>query len=842
VFKPEPFGNYLLIEKVSVGGMAEVYKALMFGLEGFQKLVAMKRLLQSVAEDEEFARMFVDEANIAGQLHHANIAQIYDLGRIGPTGYFIAMEYVQGRDLRAVFDRLKKIKRGVPLNMAVHSVAKICEGLDYAHRKADGQGKPLNIVHRDISPPNIILSYEGDVKLIDFGIAKAAKKFTQTQAGILKGKFGYMSPEQVRGMPLDRRSDIFSIGIVLYEMITGRRLFVGSSDFNTLEKVRSAEIKPPSEFNPHIPKQLEDAVMKSLARDINERYQWPSEFQEDLQRYLYSQEHVYSRQDLAEFMATIFAEDLQAERHRMEELDSMDFESIMKEHRLENFQSMKSDKIEALPQQQREGFVGPKGEYLPPDKAFVMDVDEQNEPIRLVTDDDSPAVQEGTDHGRDRRPTPMPTSPTPTNIPPASQQTPTGRHRVNSASSQAPYRIKPKVARRADADEMAAALKPRWFAVAPQKKNAWLTVMALLVVAFGIAALTIALKSPFPEVTMNVPVGVKTAKVTFYSDAEDVNVQLIPVRDGIEMPGQTKPACPKAPCVVPNVPVGVYRVEFRNAQSLYTVARFMFEDGGEYVIPARFGPPGQPNSSLILSTDPPGATFQLKDGSTLVEEGRTPKQIMEVPSGHKLSLAISKEGYRYEVLDVMVDPYSVKKLTVPLKAAQARVKVSVKPKGAAIYINGKNTGKTTPAEFTDLKVGKSYTFTFKKKKYKDLTRDVTPTGGDDPVPGEMTPVAEAQKTGTSGSKTRSRSRSGTGVLKVSSTPRKVEFKVRGKRAKAPTRLNLSPGSFKLNVIINAKLGLDITCASGKIRSGKTTSCKIVNRGGSMWKCDCKEPE
>ena len=841
MFKPEPFGNYLLIEKVSVGGMAEVYKALMFGLEGFQKLVAMKRLLPSVAEDEEFARMFVDEANIAGQLHHANIAQIYDLGRIGANGYFIAMEYVQGRDLRAVFDRLKKIKRGVPLNMAVYVVAKACEGLDYAHRKADGQGRPLNIVHRDISPPNIVLSYEGDVKLIDFGIAKAAKKFTQTQAGILKGKFGYMSPEQVRGMPLDRRSDIFSIGIVLYEMITGRRLFVGSSDFNTLEKVRSAEIKPPSEFNPHIPKQLEDAVMKSLARDVNERYQWPSEFQEDLQRYLYSQEHIYARQDLTEFMGSIFSEDLEAERRRMEELATMDFKNIMEEHRQENFQSMKSDQIEALPQQ-REGFVGPGGEYIPPDKAFVLDVDDHSEPIRLVTDDVKAAAQEGTEHGRSRRPTPIPTSPTPGNMQVSSHAN-TGRQRINSSGgTNAQYRIKPKVAKRADARDVEIALKPRWFAIDPQKKNAWLAIMALLVLGFGIAALTLALKSPFPEVSMNVPPGVKTAKVTFFATGDDVNVQLIPVKNGQELPAQTKPACPKAPCVVPNVPVGVYRVEFRNAQSLYVVDRFLFEPNGDYIIPARFGPPGQANSGVIITTTPPGATFQLKDSSTLIDEGRTPKQVQEVPSGRKLSLSISKEGYRFEVLDVMVDPFSVKKLEIPLKAAQARVKVSVKPDGASIYIDGKDTKKNTPAEFTDLKVGKSYQFSFRKKGYTTLEREFTPTGGDDPLPGEMTPVGKADTSGRRRDTPRQQSGSGTGTLKVSSSPKKVEFKVKGKRAKAPTRLNLPPGPFKLNVIINAKLGLDITCASGKIRSGKTTTCKIVNRGGSMWKCDCKEPE
>jgi serine/threonine protein kinase len=209
VKKPIPFGKYLLLERINVGGMAEVFKAKAFGVEGFERLVAVKRILPSIAEDQEFITMFVDEAKIAVQLTHANIAQIFDLGRVGDS-YFIAMEYVHGKDLRAIFDRARKRGETVPVPMACYVAMKICEGLDYAHNKKDAAGRDLHLVHRDVSPQNVLLSYDGEVKVIDFGIAKAAGKAGKTQAGILKGKFGYMSPEQVRGLPLDRRSDIFA--------------------------------------------------------------------------------------------------------------------------------------------------------------------------------------------------------------------------------------------------------------------------------------------------------------------------------------------------------------------------------------------------------------------------------------------------------------------------------------------------------------------------------------------------------------------------------------------------------------------------------------------------------
>ncbi len=251
--KPIVFGKYLLLERLNVGGMAEVFTAKAFGVEGFERILAIKKILPTMAEDEEFITMFIDEARISVQLNHANVVHIHELGK-HDDAYYIAMEYVSGKDLRALLERFRRRREIMPTAMAVFVASKMCEGLDYAHRKKDARGQELHIIHRDVSPQNILVSYEGEVKIIDFGIAKAANRSQKTQAGILKGKFGYMSPEQVRGLPIDRRSDIFAVGVILYEMLTGEKLFVGESDFSTLEKVRNAEVPLPRQFNPNIPR------------------------------------------------------------------------------------------------------------------------------------------------------------------------------------------------------------------------------------------------------------------------------------------------------------------------------------------------------------------------------------------------------------------------------------------------------------------------------------------------------------------------------------------------------------------------------------------------------------
>ncbi len=298
--------------------MAEIFKAKSYGVEGFEKILAIKRILPSMGEDREFINMFIDEAKIVSQLNHANICQIFELSCYDNI-HFIAMEYIWGKDVLQIQNRLGKMGQVMNVPMACHIVAKVCEGLDYAHRKRDPMGAMLEIVHRDCSPQNVLVSYEGEVKIIDFGIAKAASRSSRTMAGVLKGKFGYMSPEQVRGLPLDRRTDIFALGTVLYEILTNVRLFQAESDFSTLEKVRNVDIEPLRAVNASIPVEVEKIVMKALSPDPADRYQWCSEMHADLQRYLMSQESVFTSKSLAAWMKQTFEADLTRERSQMEE-------------------------------------------------------------------------------------------------------------------------------------------------------------------------------------------------------------------------------------------------------------------------------------------------------------------------------------------------------------------------------------------------------------------------------------------------------------------------------------------------------------------------------------------
>ena len=304
--------------------MAEVFRGRMGGIAGFERMVALKRILPSIAADPDFIEMFVDEAKLAVQLQHANIAQIYELGCVGDS-HFIAMEYVSGVDLRTMWDRARGRQRLLPIAMSCHVMQKVCEGLDAAHRKRDERtGEDLRLVHRDVSPQNILVSFEGEVKVIDFGIAKAANKVSRTQAGVLKGKFGYMSPEQVRGFELDNRSDIFACGVVLYELLVGDRLFLGESDFSTLEKIRNVEMLPPTRLNKALSPHLERIVMKALSKDRENRYRWASDMAEDLQRYLFATNQPFARMDLQRYMQQHFRTEMEQEKERLTRYRSVD--------------------------------------------------------------------------------------------------------------------------------------------------------------------------------------------------------------------------------------------------------------------------------------------------------------------------------------------------------------------------------------------------------------------------------------------------------------------------------------------------------------------------------------
>lgn len=298
--------------------MAEVFKARTFGVQGFSKLVAIKKILPHLAEDEQFVDMFIAEAKMAVQLTHTNIAQIYDLGCID-NDHYIAMEYVSGRDLLSLHNHFRKTGRKLPVELVAYIGARIAEGLDYAHNKKGADGRPMNLVHRDISPQNVLISYDGAVKLIDFGIAKGSLQGRQqTQAGVLKGKFGYMSPELVTGQEIDHRSDIFALGTVLYELLTSERLFLGESDFATLEQIKTCDIPPPSVRSPEVSPALDDILMKALTRDPNDRYSRAAEMSEAFERMLREVGHHHPMKALGHWMQTSFREERAKEVSRNE--------------------------------------------------------------------------------------------------------------------------------------------------------------------------------------------------------------------------------------------------------------------------------------------------------------------------------------------------------------------------------------------------------------------------------------------------------------------------------------------------------------------------------------------
>ncbi|MDB4962718.1 MAG: serine/threonine protein kinase [Myxococcales bacterium] len=304
------FGPYRLVRQIAVGGMAEIHLAKTKGIAGFEKYVALKMIHPNMAEDEQFIEMLVDEAKIAVQLTHGNIAQTFDLGRVGET-YYITMEYVDGADLYKILRRGSEIDFEMPLDVCAFIGKEMTSALDHAHRKKDHSGKPLGIVHRDVSPQNVLISYSGEVKLVDFGIAKATMKARQTAVGVIKGKYYYMSPEQAWGDKIDHRSDIFSAGIVLYEMITGQMLYLEEDLHKLLDMARRADIAPPSTLRKGVPPQLEKIVMHALQKVPGERYQSAGDFASDLERFLHAYSPVFTAAKLSQLIKKVLGDPVQ---------------------------------------------------------------------------------------------------------------------------------------------------------------------------------------------------------------------------------------------------------------------------------------------------------------------------------------------------------------------------------------------------------------------------------------------------------------------------------------------------------------------------------------------------
>jgi hypothetical protein len=311
----ERLGKYEIIRELATGGMATIYLARVSGTAGFEKLVVLKRILPALARDDAFVRMFLDEARLAATLRHSNIADVFDVGVENDT-YFFAMEYVRGQNARAVRIESKQRQLPIPLEVSLAIIAGTAAALGYAHDRTGPEG-PLHLVHRDVSPSNVLVSYDGAVKLVDFGIARAnLRRAGRTRTGWRRGKAPYLSPEQCRGEDLDRRSDLFSLGTMLYELTAGQRPFLGHSDFEVMEAIVTREVVPPSILVADYPRELEQIVMRLLARSRAERYQDAGALLEDIERFVASSTMLTSAHVVARYMRELFGEQATAKFER----------------------------------------------------------------------------------------------------------------------------------------------------------------------------------------------------------------------------------------------------------------------------------------------------------------------------------------------------------------------------------------------------------------------------------------------------------------------------------------------------------------------------------------------
>ncbi|MDI3284032.1 protein kinase [Polyangium sp. 15x6] len=330
--------RYRVLDRLASGGMAEVFLAESAGIEGFKKRVAIKKVLPHLSEKKRFIAMFLDEARLSANLTHSNVAQVFDIG-VGDNAYFIVMEYVDGSDLKAVIEYLRKMKRPFPVEVAVHIAERICEGLAYAHEAKNPEGQPLRIVHRDVSPANVLITKYGEIKIVDFGLAKATSQLEKSEPGIVKGKFGYLSPEATQGLEVDVRTDVFAVGIILWEILAQKRLFHGDNDLQTVMRVREAVVPPLAQLNKDVPPELEKIIHRALARDPEKRYPSARELGRALNGFLFKFGRPVGAHDVAELVSGTVAlrkttaQEIDTTLHKLIEAAQLEFNSLQDDPR-----------------------------------------------------------------------------------------------------------------------------------------------------------------------------------------------------------------------------------------------------------------------------------------------------------------------------------------------------------------------------------------------------------------------------------------------------------------------------------------------------------------------------
>ena len=362
--------RYKVTDRIDTGGMAEVFRGLAEStVGGLKRNVAIKRILPSLTKNKKFIAMFLDEARLSLHLQHANIVQVTDIGVAemggGAPSYFLVMEYIDGCNLKTLIDSMRRQGQRLPVSHTLYIMMEVCKALAYAHDLLDpDSGRPFGVVHRDISPPNVLISRRGEVKLVDFGLAKATSQLEGTDPGIVKGKFSYLSPEAAQGLEVDRRADIFAVGILLYEMLTGKRLFEADTDYQTVELVRQARVPSVSQQNPDVEPELENIVRKALAKDPAQRYQRADDLGDSLAQYLFSRGLKVTSRDIENLIARCLAE---KQRHRPTEAPSSLIDTLIQDEILK-FTSLEEMDEPSQANQPRKGGVESGGAPLNPDQ------------------------------------------------------------------------------------------------------------------------------------------------------------------------------------------------------------------------------------------------------------------------------------------------------------------------------------------------------------------------------------------------------------------------------------------------------------------------------------------
>jgi len=437
--------RYRVVEKLESGGMAEVFRAESEGLQGFRKQVAIKRVLPHLSSKKKFISMFLDEARLSAQLSHSNCVQVFDIG-VGDNAFFIVMEFVDGANLKSIVEHIKKTGRDFPVEAAVYLSLELCKGLSYAHELTDNNGIPLHIVHRDMSPPNVLITKHGEVKIVDFGLAKANSQLEKSEPGIIKGKFSYLSPEAAMGQEVDARTDVFAVGIILWELLAGQRLFLGDTDFQTVKRVQAANVPAISGINKKVPPDLEKIISKALARDPAQRYATARELGNDLTKFMFRFGVPVSTFEISQLVMGAMKE---RQRHRPVQASIID--KLIEEALLE-FTSLTDDK--GAPSGGGAGarpveVIRPTGSKPPPKGGNYVNVGSWIDEIaaRGRTDDDAlraslPAgLSEGNLAALEDEPTSAPSSPAQMR---AAIAAPSKVVRVDTPPASSPHKVPPR--------------------------------------------------------------------------------------------------------------------------------------------------------------------------------------------------------------------------------------------------------------------------------------------------------------------------------------------------------------------------------------------------------------